>query len=51
MTIVWDVDAEAPREVTEQEAGQGMLRYAGRLRAGSAERGEVEQQALGKLRD
>ena len=48
-TIVWDVDAEAPREVTEQEAAQGMLRYARRLRAGSAERGEVERQALGRL--
>ena len=47
--MVWDVDAEAPREVTRQEAGAGMLRYARRLRPGSAERGEVERQALAML--
>lgn len=44
--IVYDVDADAPREVTEAEAAQGMLRYARRFPAGSAVRGEVERQAL-----
>ena len=44
--IVYDVDADAPREVTEAEAAQGMLRYARRFPAGSAVRGEIERQAL-----
>ena len=44
--IVYDVDADAPREVTEAEAANGMLRYARRFPAGSAVRGEIEQQAI-----
>ena len=46
---VWDVDAGASCEVPVNEAAQGMLRYARRLGAGSAERAEVERQALAML--
>lgn len=49
MTWVWDVDAEEQREVSESEAAHGMLRYAKRLTPGSAERGELERQALAEL--
>jgi hypothetical protein len=49
--IVYDVDADAMREVTEAEAGHGMLAYARRLKAGSVERAEVERQALGILEE
>ena len=44
--IVYDVDADTMREVTEAEAGAGMLRYARRFPAGSVARGEIERQAL-----
>lgn len=46
---VWDVDTGVQREVAESESAAGMLRYARRLRPGSAERGEVERQALAEL--
>jgi hypothetical protein len=44
--IVYDVDADVMREVSEAEAAQGMLRYARGFPAGSAVRGEIERQAL-----
>jgi hypothetical protein len=47
--LVWDEDRQEHADVTPAEAAHGMLRYARRLRPGSAERGEVERQALAML--